>query len=746
MATPPSELPKLTDALKEADVALGSRIQPDGSDMRATQPAVSALPRAAVFHLLASIWVVGDVKDTQCGFKGFTREAAQDLFARQKVTSIVFDVELIHLARTRAATGSRSCRSAGRTCAARACARARGSPSRSRGTCSGSRSCTDRSAGGDDRAGRRQSRPPAGPSVRVAYALALVGRGGVGGADHPRRRRRTARSASTTGPTTSRSTGCSPASRCTTQMPRRPARSGCSSIRRRSRCSSCRSPSSRIESACRGVDGPPRPSASVAAIALLPVLGARSLGRAAARGAVVAARVRDQARPGRPDAAAALRRSAGAGWTGRGRSGVAAALGTVIKVQPALLIGWALVTGRRRAALIGRCGRGGPCRSSRRSSPGRRRGSTRRRCSAVSASRSSPRNAFGFGRLAYEAGVVGVAGDAHPLGESRARRARRGRGRRVRGSAVASYLAVVIASQFVSPVLWDHYALILLLPAAWLLAARPVVGGRWSRSRPRPSWSASARPSPTRSRSGSRSSRSRSRASGARDRRASPTVEGIATTRARRPPRTARVEPPARLPRPRARLIIAVPLSGSRRLAAFYWWQLTTRLRRSRATSTPTGRPTRTTSIPPAETTLHKDAYLYSPASSWSSAGGATSRSRCSRRSGGRSCWSSSSGSPGPLTLFVLFLVPGRVRDQRRQHPDPAGRRDRARRSAAAALAGGVGIRAAHQGHARESACSGSPLRREWRGSAVALGVTAVIAARDVRDLAGSLVRLDRRC
>ena len=32
------------------------------------------------FHLLASAWVVGPVKDTQCGFKGFTREAAQDLF------------------------------------------------------------------------------------------------------------------------------------------------------------------------------------------------------------------------------------------------------------------------------------------------------------------------------------------------------------------------------------------------------------------------------------------------------------------------------------------------------------------------------------------------------------------------------------------------------------------------------------------------------------------------------------------
>jgi dolichyl-phosphate beta-glucosyltransferase len=100
MATPPSELPKLVRALETADVALGSRIQPDGSDMRATQPAYRRA-LGAVFHRLAKLWVVGDVEDTQCGFKGFTQAAAKDVFALQKVTSIVFDVELIHVARRR---------------------------------------------------------------------------------------------------------------------------------------------------------------------------------------------------------------------------------------------------------------------------------------------------------------------------------------------------------------------------------------------------------------------------------------------------------------------------------------------------------------------------------------------------------------------------------------------------------------------------------------------------------------------
>jgi dolichyl-phosphate beta-glucosyltransferase len=98
MATPPDQLPKLMAAMADADVALGSRIQPDGSDMRATQPSYRrALGK--VFHALAAFWVTGPVKDTQCGFKGFRLAAAREIFDRQAVTSIVFDVELIYLAR-----------------------------------------------------------------------------------------------------------------------------------------------------------------------------------------------------------------------------------------------------------------------------------------------------------------------------------------------------------------------------------------------------------------------------------------------------------------------------------------------------------------------------------------------------------------------------------------------------------------------------------------------------------------------
>jgi dolichyl-phosphate beta-glucosyltransferase len=100
MATPPDQLPLLVAALGDHDLALGSRIQPDGSDMRASQP-LSRRVLGRTFHMLASAWAVGPVQDTQCGFKGFTRKAAQDLFARQVIASIVFDVEVIYLARRR---------------------------------------------------------------------------------------------------------------------------------------------------------------------------------------------------------------------------------------------------------------------------------------------------------------------------------------------------------------------------------------------------------------------------------------------------------------------------------------------------------------------------------------------------------------------------------------------------------------------------------------------------------------------
>ena len=98
MATPPDQIPLLTAALAHADAALGSRIQPDGSDRRVSQPTYRRV-LGKVYRALAGAWVTGDVPDTQCGFKGFRRAAARDVFGRLKTDGIVFDAEVIYLLR-----------------------------------------------------------------------------------------------------------------------------------------------------------------------------------------------------------------------------------------------------------------------------------------------------------------------------------------------------------------------------------------------------------------------------------------------------------------------------------------------------------------------------------------------------------------------------------------------------------------------------------------------------------------------
>jgi dolichyl-phosphate beta-glucosyltransferase len=41
---------------------------------------------------------IRDIKDTQCGFKLFTRKAAREVFYRMHLTRWAFDVEMLYLA------------------------------------------------------------------------------------------------------------------------------------------------------------------------------------------------------------------------------------------------------------------------------------------------------------------------------------------------------------------------------------------------------------------------------------------------------------------------------------------------------------------------------------------------------------------------------------------------------------------------------------------------------------------------
>jgi dolichyl-phosphate beta-glucosyltransferase len=46
-------------------------------------------------HAILRIVGVGHIRDTQCGFKLFPRTAAQQIFPAQRLTTWIFDVELL---------------------------------------------------------------------------------------------------------------------------------------------------------------------------------------------------------------------------------------------------------------------------------------------------------------------------------------------------------------------------------------------------------------------------------------------------------------------------------------------------------------------------------------------------------------------------------------------------------------------------------------------------------------------------
>lgn len=100
LATPIEELAKLEAALDTgADIAIGSRAVA-GADIRVRQhPARELMGRT--FNAMVRTLVMGGVKDTQCGFKLFTAEAARDLFGRATIDGFAFDVEVLWLARGR---------------------------------------------------------------------------------------------------------------------------------------------------------------------------------------------------------------------------------------------------------------------------------------------------------------------------------------------------------------------------------------------------------------------------------------------------------------------------------------------------------------------------------------------------------------------------------------------------------------------------------------------------------------------
>ena len=105
LSTPIEEVEKLESALDEGcGVAFGSRSVP-GAQVEVRQP-LHREWMGRIFNALARSVVLPGVRDTQCGFKLFTREAAERVFPLQTIGGFCFDLEILYLAR-RAGVGMR---------------------------------------------------------------------------------------------------------------------------------------------------------------------------------------------------------------------------------------------------------------------------------------------------------------------------------------------------------------------------------------------------------------------------------------------------------------------------------------------------------------------------------------------------------------------------------------------------------------------------------------------------------------
>ena len=97
-ATPIGEVKRLETAIQAgADVAVGSRALPDPSVRREVH--IHRKVSGEIFNFFARRVGVGDVTDTQCGFKLFRGAVADTLFRELETDGFGFDVELLMLAR-----------------------------------------------------------------------------------------------------------------------------------------------------------------------------------------------------------------------------------------------------------------------------------------------------------------------------------------------------------------------------------------------------------------------------------------------------------------------------------------------------------------------------------------------------------------------------------------------------------------------------------------------------------------------
>jgi len=98
LSTPMEEVAKLLTALQSGfDVAIGSRALAE-SRIEVHQPWLRE-KMGQLFNVFIRWFILGGIRDTQCGFKCFKREVVRPIFERATVERWGFDVELLLIAR-----------------------------------------------------------------------------------------------------------------------------------------------------------------------------------------------------------------------------------------------------------------------------------------------------------------------------------------------------------------------------------------------------------------------------------------------------------------------------------------------------------------------------------------------------------------------------------------------------------------------------------------------------------------------
>jgi dolichyl-phosphate beta-glucosyltransferase len=97
-SSPIEEVERLEQALAAgADVAIGSRAKPD--DTRKVEAQLHRKFIGNTFNAIVQSLLLPGIYDTQCGFKLFKREAAQDVFNVARIDGFGFDVEVLYIAK-----------------------------------------------------------------------------------------------------------------------------------------------------------------------------------------------------------------------------------------------------------------------------------------------------------------------------------------------------------------------------------------------------------------------------------------------------------------------------------------------------------------------------------------------------------------------------------------------------------------------------------------------------------------------